>query len=138
MIDDDDGSLSPVGHGFNDCIGHTMDAEELRSVLKDVASSSRKTTGQSSGWTSSEDEADEEGPIPKLPNMKPIDPNRPSYRPRPGRVSLLCPSTVPSGDRLIWTHPTGRREKAFGGFLSLRPPSAVVMVAGGCQLSLPR
>ncbi|XP_039025399.1 protein phosphatase inhibitor 2-like isoform X2 [Hibiscus syriacus] len=61
MIDDDDvGSLSPVGHGFNDCIGHTMDAEELRSVLKDVASSSRKTTGQSSGWTSSEDEADEE------------------------------------------------------------------------------
>ncbi|KAE8678299.1 GTP-binding protein 1 isoform 1 [Hibiscus syriacus] len=61
MIDDDDGSSSPVGHGFNDCIGHAMDAEELRSALKDVASSSRKTTGQSSCWTSSEDEADEEG-----------------------------------------------------------------------------
>ncbi|XWS48430.1 hypothetical protein CRYUN_Cryun13aG0076000 [Craigia yunnanensis] len=55
---DDDGSLSPVGHSFNDCIGDAMDAEELRSALKDVASSSRKTTGQSGGWTSSEDEAD--------------------------------------------------------------------------------
>ncbi|KAK8656026.1 hypothetical protein V6N13_108586 [Hibiscus sabdariffa] len=56
--DDDDGSLSPVGHGFNDCIGDAMDAEELRSALKDVASSSRKTIGQSSDWTSSEDEDD--------------------------------------------------------------------------------
>ncbi|KAK8690361.1 hypothetical protein V6N13_073895 [Hibiscus sabdariffa] len=56
--DDDDGSLSPVGHGFNACIGDAMDAEELRSALKDVASSSRKTTGQSSDWTSSEDEDD--------------------------------------------------------------------------------
>ncbi|GMJ13564.1 hypothetical protein HRI_005025600 [Hibiscus trionum] len=58
MIDDDDGSLSPVGHGFNDCIDDAMDAEKLRSALKDVASSSRKTPGQCSGWTSSEDEAD--------------------------------------------------------------------------------
>ncbi|KAK8583497.1 hypothetical protein V6N13_108856 [Hibiscus sabdariffa] len=55
--DDDDGSLSPRGRSFNDCITD-MDAEELRSALKDVASSSRKTTGQSGGWTSSEDEAD--------------------------------------------------------------------------------
>ena len=52
------GSLSPVGRSFNDCIGDAMDAEELRCALKDVASSSRKTTGHSGGWTSSEDEAD--------------------------------------------------------------------------------
>ncbi|KAK8335392.1 hypothetical protein V6Z11_A09G051300 [Gossypium hirsutum] len=58
MIDDDDGSLSPVGHGFNDCIADAMDAEELRSALKDVASSSKKTIGQSSGWTSSDDDDD--------------------------------------------------------------------------------
>ncbi|XP_039042905.1 protein phosphatase inhibitor 2-like [Hibiscus syriacus] len=58
MIDDDDvGSLSPRGRSFNDCVSD-MDAEELRSALKDVASSSRKTTGQSSGWSSSDDEAD--------------------------------------------------------------------------------
>ncbi|KAG8483028.1 hypothetical protein CXB51_021965 [Gossypium anomalum] len=56
--DDDDGSLSPVGHGFNDCIGDAMGAEELRSALKDVASSSKKTIGQSSGWTSSDDDGD--------------------------------------------------------------------------------
>ncbi|XWS37815.1 hypothetical protein CRYUN_Cryun19dG0077800 [Craigia yunnanensis] len=55
---DDDGSLSPVGGSFNDCIGDAMDAEELCCALKDVASSSRKTTGHSGGWTSSEDEAD--------------------------------------------------------------------------------
>ncbi|XWS61139.1 hypothetical protein CRYUN_Cryun07bG0099900 [Craigia yunnanensis] len=34
------------------------DDEELQSALKDVASSSRKTTGRSGGWASSEDEAD--------------------------------------------------------------------------------
>ncbi|XVF09850.1 hypothetical protein REPUB_Repub07fG0132600 [Reevesia pubescens] len=55
---DDDGSLSPTGRSFSDCIGDAMDAEELCSALKDVASSSGKTTGQSGGWTSSEDEAD--------------------------------------------------------------------------------
>ncbi|XVE64199.1 hypothetical protein DITRI_Ditri07aG0082600 [Diplodiscus trichospermus] len=55
---DDDGSLSPIGRSFNDCIGDAMDAEELRCALKDVASSSTKTTGRSAGWTSSEDEAD--------------------------------------------------------------------------------
>ncbi|KAB2064761.1 hypothetical protein ES319_A09G043800v1 [Gossypium barbadense] len=47
MIDDDDGSLSPVGHGFNDCIADAMDAEEFK-----------KTIGQSSGWTSSDDDDD--------------------------------------------------------------------------------
>ncbi|XP_039063153.1 protein phosphatase inhibitor 2-like isoform X1 [Hibiscus syriacus] len=57
MIDDDDGSLSPRGRSFNDCVTD-MDAEELRSALKDVASSSKKATGQSGGWTSSDDEAD--------------------------------------------------------------------------------
>ncbi|XVE58562.1 hypothetical protein DITRI_Ditri04bG0179200 [Diplodiscus trichospermus] len=57
-IIDDDGSLPPVGHSFNDCIGDAMDAEELLSALNDFASSSRKTTGRSGGWTSSEDEAD--------------------------------------------------------------------------------
>ncbi|PPS19431.1 hypothetical protein GOBAR_AA01137 [Gossypium barbadense] len=54
---DDDGSLSPRGRSFNDCV-IDVDAEELCSALKDVASSSRKTTGQSGGWTSSDDEAD--------------------------------------------------------------------------------
>ncbi|KAE8681012.1 GTP-binding protein 1 isoform 1 [Hibiscus syriacus] len=56
MIDDDDGSLSPRGRSFNDCVTD-MDVEKLRSALKDVASSSRKTTGQSSGWSSSNVEA---------------------------------------------------------------------------------
>ncbi|XWS50550.1 hypothetical protein CRYUN_Cryun12cG0096200 [Craigia yunnanensis] len=55
---DDDGSLSPVGLSFNDCIGDAMDAEELCCALKDVASSRRKKTGRSGGWTSSEDEVD--------------------------------------------------------------------------------
>ena len=35
-----------------------MDAEELQYALKDAASLSKKTTGCSGGWTSSEDEAD--------------------------------------------------------------------------------
>ncbi|GKV04975.1 hypothetical protein SLEP1_g17049 [Rubroshorea leprosula] len=55
---DDDGSVSPMHRSFNDCIGDAMDAEELCNALNDVASSSRKTTRQSAGWTSSKDEAD--------------------------------------------------------------------------------
>ncbi|KAG4184576.1 hypothetical protein ERO13_A09G180500v2 [Gossypium hirsutum] len=56
MIDDDDVSLSPVRHVFNDCIDD-MDAKKLCPALKDVASPSRKTTGCSAGWTSSGDDA---------------------------------------------------------------------------------
>ncbi|MBA0679865.1 hypothetical protein Gogos_010213, partial [Gossypium gossypioides] len=71
---DDDGSLSPRGRSFNDCV-IDVDAEELCSALKDVASSSRKTTGQSGGWTSSEDEAD------------PMDHDEEDYK---GAIILVC------------------------------------------------
>ncbi|GAV72504.1 IPP-2 domain-containing protein [Cephalotus follicularis] len=54
---DDDGSLSPIRGRFDECISDPMDAEELRTALNDIASSSSKTTKRS-GWTSSEDEAD--------------------------------------------------------------------------------
>ncbi|XP_044468297.1 protein phosphatase inhibitor 2-like isoform X3 [Mangifera indica] len=55
----DDGSLSPVWGSFSECVNSVtaMDAEELRTALNDVASSSRETTSPS-GWSSSEDEAD--------------------------------------------------------------------------------
>ncbi|XP_031269552.1 protein phosphatase inhibitor 2-like [Pistacia vera] len=56
----DDGSLSPIRGSFNECIDSVtdaMDAEELRTALNDVASSSKQTSGPS-GWSSSEDEAD--------------------------------------------------------------------------------
>ncbi|KAK4838445.1 hypothetical protein QYF36_013773 [Acer negundo] len=56
MMEDDD-SPSPRRGSFDDCVDlnvNAMDAEELRTALNDVASSSRKTTG----WTSSDDEAD--------------------------------------------------------------------------------
>ncbi|WCJ36624.1 phosphoprotein phosphatase inhibitors [Euphorbia peplus] len=49
---DDDGPLSPMHDSFGD-----VGAEELRTALDTVASSS-KSSGKRSGWTSSEDEAD--------------------------------------------------------------------------------
>jgi protein phosphatase inhibitor 2 len=60
-------SLSPRGGSFNEVIEDAMRAEDLRSALDIMASSSRNPTKRSSGWTSSEDEADpmeqdEEGP----------------------------------------------------------------------------
>ncbi|XP_012567368.1 protein phosphatase inhibitor 2-like isoform X2 [Cicer arietinum] len=56
---DDDCSLSPVRGSFNSYIddeNRTTQAEEIWSALNDVASSSKRGTGQSFGWTSSEDE----------------------------------------------------------------------------------
>ncbi|KAF4371770.1 hypothetical protein F8388_023083 [Cannabis sativa] len=58
MIDDDDGSLSPIRNYFDESVPDGVDAEAIRTALSDVASSSRETTQRSSGWTSSDDEAD--------------------------------------------------------------------------------
>ncbi|CAH2070263.1 unnamed protein product, partial [Thlaspi arvense] len=67
---DDDGSLSPRGTAFDECVDDMQRAEELRNVLNDEAASSSRNTSVGSdagGWSSSDDEADpmdqdEEGP----------------------------------------------------------------------------
>lgn len=54
------GSLPPTRASFDECVDYVsdaMDAEELRTALNNVASSSKQTTVLS-GWSSSEDEAD--------------------------------------------------------------------------------
>ncbi|KAF5732338.1 protein GLC8 isoform X2 [Tripterygium wilfordii] len=51
-------SLSPIRGSFDECAGGSMHAEDLRTVLNDVASSNRNSIRIPSGWTSSEDEAD--------------------------------------------------------------------------------
>ncbi|XP_027358207.1 protein phosphatase inhibitor 2-like isoform X2 [Abrus precatorius] len=56
---DDDSSLSPVRGSFDACIddeNHTVHAEAIWTALNDATSSSKRGTGQSGGWTSSEDE----------------------------------------------------------------------------------
>ncbi|KAJ0267263.1 Protein phosphatase inhibitor 2 [Hirschfeldia incana] len=62
MIDDDDGSVSPRGRSFDECVDDMQRAEELRNVLNEAAASSSRNTSQGSGsggWSSSEeDEAD--------------------------------------------------------------------------------
>ncbi|XP_062120463.1 protein phosphatase inhibitor 2 [Humulus lupulus] len=58
MIDDDDGSLSPIRNYFDESVPDGVDAEAIRTALTDVASSSRENTQRSGGWTSSDDEAD--------------------------------------------------------------------------------
>ncbi|CAH8391641.1 unnamed protein product [Eruca vesicaria subsp. sativa] len=59
---DDDGSLSPRGRSFDQCVDDMQRAEELRNVLNEAAASSSRNTSQGSGsggWSSSEeDEAD--------------------------------------------------------------------------------
>uniref|UniRef100_A0A7N0RD88 Protein phosphatase inhibitor 2 n=1 Tax=Kalanchoe fedtschenkoi TaxID=63787 RepID=A0A7N0RD88_KALFE len=57
MIEDDDGSMSPLKGSFNDLVGNDVThAEAIRSALTNVATSSR---GEPSGWTSSDDEAND-------------------------------------------------------------------------------
>ncbi|CAM8937471.1 unnamed protein product [Rhodiola kirilowii] len=57
MIEDDDGSMSPIKGSFNDLVGDdATHAEAIRSALTNVATSSR---AGSSGWTSSDDDAND-------------------------------------------------------------------------------
>ena len=61
-------SISPRRGSFNEVVEDAMSAEELRSALDIMASSSTNPTRKSGGWTSSEDEVDpmeqdEEGPL---------------------------------------------------------------------------
>ncbi|KAG7537607.1 Protein phosphatase inhibitor 2 (IPP-2) [Arabidopsis suecica] len=67
---DDDGSLSPRGRSFDECVDDMQRAEELRIVLNDAAASSSRNSSQGSGgggWSSSDEEEadpmdqDEEG-----------------------------------------------------------------------------
>ncbi|KFK26830.1 hypothetical protein AALP_AA8G299300 [Arabis alpina] len=59
---DYDGSLSPRGRSFDECVDDMERAEELRNVLNDAAASSSRNTsqefGSGGGWSSSEEEAD--------------------------------------------------------------------------------
>ncbi|CAJ2666662.1 unnamed protein product [Trifolium pratense] len=58
---DDDCSLSPVRGSFDACIDdekRVTQVEAIWTALTDVGSSSKRGTGQSFGWTSSEDELD--------------------------------------------------------------------------------
>uniref|UniRef100_A0A2P2K318 Uncharacterized protein MANES_14G027300 n=2 Tax=Rhizophora mucronata TaxID=61149 RepID=A0A2P2K318_RHIMU len=57
MIDDDD-SLSPRRGSFEEHMGDAKHAEELRTALDTVASSSRDASRRPGGWTSDDDEAD--------------------------------------------------------------------------------
>ncbi|XP_019195436.1 PREDICTED: protein GLC8 [Ipomoea nil] len=55
---EDDGSLSPVRHSFDDCPDNGIHAEAIRSALNDVASSSKDKL-RPIGWPESDDEAAE-------------------------------------------------------------------------------
>ncbi|KAJ8752914.1 hypothetical protein K2173_008649 [Erythroxylum novogranatense] len=55
---DDDGSLSPRRGSFDQVASGANQAEELQNALDTMASSSGSPNRRSSGWASSEDEAD--------------------------------------------------------------------------------